>query len=132
MRLNSVIELDDVESCVDATLARVGKRIVLGLPVGIGKPNALVNAFVKRALIEPDLHLTIFTALSLRVPRGKTDLEQRFLKPFVARVFGDYPELEYVRLLEAGQLPSNIRINEFFLEPGAWLQNSHLQQHYLS
>jgi acyl-CoA hydrolase len=123
---------DNLEACVSATLARVGKRIVLGLPVGIGKPNSLVNAFVKRALADKSIQLTIFTALSLRTPRWKSDLERRFLQPFNERVFGNYTELEYVRLLESGALPDNIKINEFFLEPGGWLKNDHLQQHYLS
>ena len=125
-------QLNTLEACVDATLARVGKRIVLGLPVGIGKPNTLVNAFVKRAMVDSGIDLTIFTALSLRTPRWKSDLERRFLQPFNERVFGNYPELEYVRLLESGALPGNIKINEFFLEPGGWLKNEHLQQHYLS
>jgi acyl-CoA hydrolase len=122
----------DLDACVDATLQRVGKRIVLGLPVGIGKPNPLVNAFVRRAVQDQGIHLTIVTALSLRAPRWHSDLERRFLQPFVQRVFGAYPELEYVRLLERQQLPPNIEVIEFFLEPGAWLGNAHLQQHYLS
>jgi acyl-CoA hydrolase len=122
----------DYDACVDATIARVGKRIVLGLPVGIGKPNELVNAFVKRAVDDSTVHLTLFTALSLRAPRWKNDLERRFLQPFVERVFGNYQELEYVRLLERSAVPANIEINEFFLEPGAWLRNPHVQQNYLS
>jgi acyl-CoA hydrolase len=126
------IAIENVEACVDAVLARVGKRIVLGLPVGIGKPNTLVNAFVARAVADPGIRLTIFTALSLRTPRWRSELERRFLQPFVERVFGAYPELEYVRLLERGTLPANIDINEFFLEPGAWLRNTHLQLNYLS
>jgi acyl-CoA hydrolase len=126
------VRFTDLEACVDATLQRVGKRIVLGLPVGIGKPNPLVNAFVRRAVQDQGIHLTIVTALSLRAPRWHSDLERRFLQPFVQRVFGDYPELEYVRLLERQQLPRNIEVIEFFLEPGAWLGNAHLQQHYLS
>ena len=122
----------DPDACVEATLGRVGKHIVLGLPVAIGKPNPLVNAFVRRAIDDPSISLTIITALSLRVPRGRSDLERRFLQPFTQRVFGNYPELEYTRLLEAGQLPENIEVIEFFLEPGVWLRNEHLQQHYLS
>jgi acyl-CoA hydrolase len=120
------------EECVEATLGKVGKQIVLGLPVAIGKPNALVNAFVARALAEPDIRLTIVTALSLRKPRGHSDLERRLIEPFAERVFGDYPELEYTRLIEQGRLPSNIEVIEFYLEPGAWLRNSQLQQAYLS
>lgn len=120
------------DDCVEATLSRVGKSVVLGLPVAIGKPNTLVNAFVARALADSSLRLTIITALSLRVPRGHGDLERRFIEPFSRRVFGDYPELEYLRLIERNRLPPNIEVLEFYLEPGAWLRNEHLQQHYLS
>jgi acyl-CoA hydrolase len=126
------VRFTDLEQCVDATLNRVGKHVVLGLPVAIGKPSALVNAFVGRALQDPTLELTIVTALSLRKPRSKSDLERRFLEPISARVFGDYVELEYVRLIERGELPRNIQVLEFYLEPGAWLREPHLQQNYLS
>lgn len=125
------VRFTDPDACVEATLGRVGKRVVLGLPVAIGKPNPLVNAFVRRAARDPSLSLTIVTALSLRVPQGRSDLERRFIEPFTRRIFGDYPELEYVRLLGQHRLPKNIEVIEFFLEPGAWLHNEHLQQHYL-
>lgn len=120
------------QDCVEATLRLVGKQIVLGLPVAIGKPNELVNAFVARALADTSLHLTIVTALSLRKPRGRGELERRFIEPFSRRVFGDYPELDYVVLMERGRLPANIEIIEFYVEPGAWLRNEYLQQHHLS
>jgi len=122
----------DLDDCVEATLKRVGKRVVLGVPVGIGKPNALVNAFVRRAFAEPEIKLTLVTALSLRKPRWRSELERRLVEPLAERIFGDYVELEYVRLIEQGRLPSNIEVVEFYLEPGAWLHNEHLQQHYLS
>jgi acyl-CoA hydrolase len=124
--------LDSVERCVDEILVRVGKHIKLGLPVGIGKPNVLINALTQRAIADQTIRLTIFTALSLRRPRGRSAMEKRFLEPFAQRVFGDYPELDYATLLTQNKLPSNIEVCEFFLEPGAWLSNGHLQQHYLS
>ena len=34
---------DDVAECVENTLSRVGSRIVLALPSGVGKPNPLAN-----------------------------------------------------------------------------------------
>ncbi|MEQ1581124.1 MAG: acetyl-CoA hydrolase/transferase C-terminal domain-containing protein [Steroidobacteraceae bacterium] len=122
----------DPEACVDATLARLGKRIVLGLPVGLGKPIPFVNAMVRRACGDSSMHLTILTALSFRVPKGRSDLERRLVDPLAQRLFGDSPPLEYVALLETGRLPPNIEVTEFFLEPGAWIGNDHLQQHYLS
>ncbi len=126
------VRFTHLEDCVEATLKRVGKQVVLGLPVAIGKPNELVNVFVRRALEDPQLQLTIITALSLRAPRSLNELQRRFLEPFAERVFGDYVELEYVRLIEERRLPSNIEVVEFFLDPGAWLDEEHLQQQYLS
>jgi acyl-CoA hydrolase len=126
------VRFTDLDACVEATLGRVGKHVVLGLPVAIGKPNPLVNAFVRRAVRDPSVRLTIVTALSLRAPRWRSDIERRLVEPLAQRIFGDYPELEYVRLLEAGQLPQNIEVIEFYLEPGAWLGNQPLQQRYLS
>jgi len=94
------VRFTDLDECVEATLKRVGNRIVLGLPVAIGKPNELVNVFVRRALADPRIQLTIVTALSLRAPRWRSDLERRFVEPLAHRIFGDYTELEYVRLIE--------------------------------
>jgi acyl-CoA hydrolase len=132
MRPACPVRIADPGACVEAVLTRVGRRLVVGLPAGIGKPNLLANAFVRRAASDPSIRLTIVTALSLKTPRWSTDLERRYLAPLVRRVFGDYPELEYVRMLEERRLPANIEVIEFYLEPGAWLGNDVMQQHYLS
>jgi acyl-CoA hydrolase len=124
--------LNDVGECVDAVLRRVGSKIVLALPLGIGKPNPLANEFYRRAARDPAIDLTIVTALSLRKPVPRSDLERRLLAPIVARVFGNYPELEYVHAMRRGDVPPNVRIIEFFLEPGAFLDATHAQEHYLS
>src|SRR4249919_1060863 len=123
---------DDVGECVDAALRRLSGRIVLALPLALGKPNPLVNEFYRRAVRDPKIELHIFTALSLRKPTARNELERRFLEPFVARVFGNYPELEYVTAVRAGTLPQNIEVVEFFMEPGAYLDVPYAQQHYLS
>src|SRR5688572_20017132 len=123
---------DDVGECVEATLRRVGKRLVVALPLALGKPVPVVNELYRRALRDLSIELKIFTALSLRKPQGSSELERRFLEPFVARVFGSYPELEYIKAVRAGHVPSNIQVVEFYLEPGAYLGSSYAQQHYLS
>lgn len=128
----AALRCEGAQDCVEATLSRVGKRIVLGLPVAIGKPGAVVDAFVERALAEPDIRLTILTALSLRAPRWRGELERRFIEPFSRRVFDGHREPAYLRLIEQEKLPANIELIEFYLEPGVWLHNAHLQQHYLS
>lgn len=123
---------DDVAECVENTLSRVGSHIVLALPLGIGKPNPLANEFYRRARRDPSLNLTIFTALSLRAPQWQGELERRFLEPLVARLFGACVPLDYVTDLHGSGVPANVRIVEFFLDPGALLNVGHSQRHYVS
>lgn len=122
----------DCEACVDHIIERVGKRIVLGIPLGIGKPNALVNALYRRVKADPSLHLEIITALSLNPPIGKSDLEERFLKPIRERVWGQYPRLEYLDDRIANRLPSNIRVYEFYMQSGSMIGKPQPQQDYIS
>lgn len=123
---------DEVAECVENTLARIGPHIVLALPLGIGKPNPLVNEFYRRARRDPCVSLKIFTALSLRAPHGKSELERRFLEPLAARLFGAGVPLDYVEDLHGAGVPDNVQIVEFFLDPGALLSVAHSQQHYVS
>ncbi|MGO9932016.1 MAG: acetyl-CoA hydrolase/transferase C-terminal domain-containing protein [Steroidobacteraceae bacterium] len=123
---------DDVAECVEDTLSRVGPRIVLALPLGVGKPNPLANEFYRRARRDPSITLKIFTALSLRAPPWHGELERRYLQPLVERLFGRCVPLDYVRDLHGGEVPENVQIVEFFLDPGALLNVAHSQRHYLS
>jgi acyl-CoA hydrolase len=122
----------DVETCVDDILSKVGRRIKLGTPLGLGKANHLVNEFFRRALKDSNIKLHIFTALSLAPPAWKGDLERRFLEPISERLFGDYPSLEYVDFVRRGELPENIRVSEFYFQPGSFLDSPLAQQNYLS
>ena len=85
----------EIEACVDAVIAAVGRTIVLGVPLGIGKPNRFVNALWRRALADPTLKLSIFTALTPALPNGRTLLEQRFIGPLRERLYGGYEPLDY-------------------------------------
>jgi acyl-CoA hydrolase len=123
---------DDVGHCVDAVLRRVGNRIVLALPLGVGKPNPLANEFYRRALREPAIELTIITALSLLKPHAHSSLERRLLDPITERVFGSYVEPDYARAVRDDTVPANVRVIEFFLTPGAFLGAQHAQRNYLS
>src|SRR5688572_27566956 len=123
---------DDVGEIVDEALRRVGSKVVLALPLGIGKPNLIANEFYRRARADANLDLTIFTALSLRKPRGTSDLEKRFVDPLSDRIFGDYPDLDFLGAVRAGTLPPNVQVIEFFFEPGSLLNSREAQSHYLS
>lgn len=121
----------DAETLVDTIVARVGRDIRLGLPLGLGKANTIVNALVDRALQDPDLQLEIFTALTLERPAPSGDLENRFLSPALDRLFGAYPPLRYAELLRSGGLPDNIAVHEFFFLAGRWLGYGPAQQAYI-
>jgi acyl-CoA hydrolase len=122
----------DPRQAADAIVDRVGKRIVLAIPVGIGKPNLLVNALCQRAIADRTLRLRILTGLSLVRPAYKSDIERRFVAPLLQRLFGSWPDLAYAQALRAGTLPDNIEIHEFFLQAGQWLANPAMQQSYAS
>jgi acyl-CoA hydrolase len=123
---------DDVAECVESTLGRVGPHIVLALPLGVGKPNPLANEFYRRARRDSSITLKIFTALSLRAPQWRGELERRFLEPLTQRLFGNDVPLDYVRDLHENAIPPNVEIVEFFFYPGALLHVGHSQRHYVS
>jgi acyl-CoA hydrolase len=121
-----------VDACVEATLAKVGRRVTLCTPIGAGKPVALLNAFYRRAEADPGLELTLLTGLTLARPRPGSELERRLVEPITAKVFADAPEPAWVGPVRAGRLPPNVRVLEFFLEPGAWLDAPLAQQFHAS
>jgi len=123
---------DDVEIAVDQIIAHVGKDIRIGLPLGLGKPIELINALYARARQDATLSLTIFTALSLEKPEPSSPIEKAFLEPFLERVFGDCPPLEYVRDVRKQSLPSNVRVIEFYFKPGSQHGNNTSQRNYIS
>ena len=126
------VVVQQVEACVDSIIDQVGSRIVLAVPLGLGKPNQLVNALYRRASQDSSLQLKIITALSLEIPTAKNELQRRFLEPFLERLYQGYEGLDYVTDMKQGTVPDNIEICAFFLRPGEYLGNDYPQQHYIS
>lgn len=122
----------DPEAIADDIIREVGTKLIVGLPLGLGKANHIVNALFRRAVDDRSIHLTIFTALTLEKPTPSTDLERRFIGPVIERLFGGYPDLDYAKALHGKALPPNIEIVEFFFLAGKWLGNSYAQQHYIA
>lgn len=122
----------DPDQIAEQIIREVGNKIVLGLPLGLGKANNIANALFRRAAADPSISLSIVTALTLEKPRYSNDLERRFLEPVIKRLFGGYPALEYAKAIRAGTLPPNIQVSEFFVLAGAWLGVPYAQQHYIS
>lgn len=130
---NKVLCLDDIEKCVDEIIARVGKDIVFGMPLGLGKPTQLINALYQRACNDSSINLRILSALSLVKPSaGKNPVEKALLEPFIERVYQDCPDLDYMVALSKQQLPPNVEVCEFFFKPGSMLGNATAQRGYIS
>ena len=124
--------LIEPDSCVDAVALKVGKDWRLAAPLGAGKPNHLLNAFYRRAKEDSEIQLTIYTALTLERPKGKSELESRFLDPMVERVFGNYPDLDFELDRMAGTLPANVRVVEFYFPAGKFKSVPSAQRDYIS
>jgi len=122
----------DPARLADVIVEKVGKTIVLALPLGLGKANHIANALFAKAVADRSIQLTIFTALTLEAPRAKSALERRFLDPIARRLFAGYPPLDYAAAIHAANVPPNVEINEFFFEAGQWLGSPYAQQHYIS
>ena len=122
----------DPDAIAEEIIRDVGTRLVVGLPLGLGKANHIVNALYARAAADRSIHLTLFSALTLEKPRPSNLLERRFIAPVIDRLFGGYPDLAYADALHAGALPPNIRVFEFFFLAGKWLHVPLAQQHYIS
>ena len=117
--------------CVDQVIQRVGKKITLGLPLGLGKPIHFANALYQRAKDDPTIELHIVTALSLLAPKPAEGLEKRFMDPFIERLYGDIPELDYARAVLSHDLPDNVQVSEFFFQAGNFLHHAEQQQRYI-
>ena len=123
---------DDLDACVDLAIERVGKELILGAPLGLGKPVQLINRFYERARQDSSIRLHVYTALSLEVPVPAAGVESSLAGPIVERLFGDYEGLSYLPDLRAGSLPDNISVSELYVKAGSMKGVAAAQQAYIS
>jgi acyl-CoA hydrolase len=131
MQKNGPLYLD-VAQCVEHIVSVFGNDIKIGMPLGLGKPVPLLNALYRRAKENPEMSLTVFTALSLEKPTWNNDLERRFLEPFVARVWGGVPDIEFLLDIRKGALPPNVHIHELFFKAGTYRNEPSMHQNHIS
>ena len=124
--------VNSVEACVDQTIDRIGKNLVIGAPLGLGKPVQLLNAFYQRAAADPGISLHIYTALCLEVPKPGSHIEANLAGPIIERLFGDYEELDFMRDLRGDGLPENIQLSELYFKAGSMKNLPVAQQNYIS
>ncbi len=125
-------EFSEVSACVSEIINSIGKKIVLGIPLGLGKANHIVNYLYNRAKSDSSISLEIITALTLEKPNSHSFLEKKFLDPITERLFSGCPDLDYAIDRRKGKVPENIHIHEFYFPPGKLLNNKSAQQDYIS
>ncbi|MCQ0987828.1 acetyl-CoA hydrolase/transferase C-terminal domain-containing protein [Jiella marina] len=123
---------EDADAVAQAIVERVGHKIVLALPLGLGKGNHVANALFRLAKANTDIDLKIFTALSLDPPSGGDNLAGRFAGPLAERLYDGVTRLDYVEARKRNALPPNVRVVEFFLQAGALIGNRTAQMDYIS
>ncbi len=121
-----------VEACVDRAIAELGPHLVIGAPLGLGKPVQLLNAFYRRVAADPSLSLHVYTALTLEKPVPGSQIEAGLAGPIVERLFGDYEDLDFMQAIHTDSLPENIRISELYFKAGAMKNVTMAQQNYIS
>lgn len=127
------MQTSSLELAVTTLLQRTGNKIVLAAPLGLGKPHRLLNAIYDAVEKDKNCSLEIYTALSLTPPKPGSDLEKRFLQPFLDRHFGaDFPSLHYALAQRRSALPDNISVQEFYMQSGGLLNSVQAQRKYNS
>lgn len=125
--------LQSVAAVTELIFKTIGRDVRLAAPLGLGKPNVLLNDIYDKTCADPNQSLRIYTALSLALPTVKEELGKRFFIPFAERHLGkNYPNLKYSHAAIRDKVPSNVHIHEFYFQAGTTLKSNHLQRHYQS
>src|SRR5262249_9331702 len=69
------VVFSNADRCAQAIVDRVGYDLRLAVPVSIGKPILIVDALYRLAEADRRVQLTIFTGLTLTLPRPRSSLE---------------------------------------------------------
>ena len=65
----------DPDAIAEDIIRDVGNTLVVGLPLGLGKANHIINALYRRAVADRSIKLILFSALTLEKPRPSNELE---------------------------------------------------------
>src|SRR5580704_14510800 len=106
--------VNDAYHCVSEIIKRVGRKLVVATPLGLGKPVQILNALYKEAKRDPSVDLTIISGLSFLKPEFQDQLANRLLGPALTRIYNDYEDLLYEVDRRKELVPQNIKIIEFF------------------
>lgn len=122
----------DPRDLVDRIVGMVGTRLVVGAPLGVGKANRILDELYRRAQADPAIELDIVTALGLAPTEASSELERRLVDPINDRVFAGYPVPRFELDQRRDRLPGNVRVRQFYFQPGAMLQSNQGQRQHIS
>ena len=126
------LQSTDPARCAEAIVDRVGREIVLAVPIGIGKPNRWSTRSTgsprPTGAFAQNLHGHVAGAAALsHQPRAA--LRRAPARSGCSRAIRNCYTCR--RCASAGCRPT-LKCSEFFLQAGAWLANPNVQQHYTS
>ncbi len=122
-----------ISAVTDWIFSALGPELRIATPLGLGKPNPLLNAVYARVAADPTRRLVLFTALSLNPPAPAEPIGKAFFGPVRDRHWGsDYPELRYAIDGARDRLPTNVRVHEFYFQAGSALKSGALQRNYIA
>ena len=121
-----------VSEAVDYLIENIGTDLVVGTPLGIGKPIRLLDTLYERARRDPAVRIHFLTALTLAAPSFGSDLEKRLLEPVIRRVEGTSSTPQWVADLRSDEVPPGVKISEFYFSPGAVVEVDHMQRWHLN
>src|SRR5438874_12829992 len=85
----------DPDDIAEDIIRDVGTHLVVGLPLGLGKANHIVNALYASAAADRTISLTLFSALTLEKPKPSNLLERCYITTVIESLFGCYPVIVY-------------------------------------
>ncbi|MDY6823790.1 MAG: acetyl-CoA hydrolase/transferase C-terminal domain-containing protein [Thermodesulfobacteriota bacterium] len=132
MDKQETLYINDAAKCVDYIIDNFGKKIVLGMPLALGKSYQMANEFYRRAKADPEIQLLIVTALSLEKPTGSSELERRIVEPLAERIWEGVPDFDYMLDLRKDGLPPNVALKEFYFRAGSFVHTPVAQQNHYS
>ena len=122
----------DVSQVVDHIIKAFDKKIAFGMPIALGKSHQIANEMYRRAKEDPEIDLTIITALSLEKPTWSSDLERRMVEPLRERLWKGIPDFDYMLDMRKGGLPPNVKMKEFYYKAGSVKNDPMAQQNHYS
>lgn len=128
----TTLYIEDIERCVDHIFEVCGKKLVVGLPLALGKSHALANEVYRRAKADSEIELIFATALSLEKPAAGSELEKRMLGPIVDRIWKGVPDFDYMIDLRKNAIPPNVVLKEFYFKAGSFIGVDMAQQNHYS